>query len=120
MKDKDKELPVIQQVYDLIIWYVPVLNRLPRDHKFNIGNRVVEGLYEVLEQLILARFETDKLARLETINARLNVVRYQTRLLADFKQLDGKQLYQGAKLINEVGQQLGQWIKQQKGLLKAQ
>lgn len=29
------ELPVIQHTYDLILWFVPILNRLPRDHKFS-------------------------------------------------------------------------------------
>ena len=27
---KDEELPIIQKTYDLILWYVPLLNRLPR------------------------------------------------------------------------------------------
>jgi hypothetical protein len=26
------DLPIIQKTYDLIRWYVPILNRLPRDH----------------------------------------------------------------------------------------
>ena len=34
------ELPIIQQVYDLILWYVPRLNKLPRDYKFVIGFRL--------------------------------------------------------------------------------
>ena len=33
------ELPIIQKTYDLIQWYVPLLNRLPRDHKFLLGDR---------------------------------------------------------------------------------
>jgi hypothetical protein len=32
MKMKEQELPIIQKTYDLILWYVPILNRLPRDH----------------------------------------------------------------------------------------
>jgi hypothetical protein len=28
-----EELPIIQKTYDLIQWYVPLLNKLPRDHK---------------------------------------------------------------------------------------
>jgi hypothetical protein len=35
------ELPVIQKTYDLIKWYVPILNRLPREHKFLLGDRMV-------------------------------------------------------------------------------
>ncbi len=33
------ELPVIQKTYDFIQWYVPILNRLPRHHKFTLGAR---------------------------------------------------------------------------------
>jgi hypothetical protein len=35
-----EELPIIQKTYDLIKWYVPILNRLPKDHKFILGDRV--------------------------------------------------------------------------------
>jgi len=33
----ERELPIIQMTYDLMLWYVPILNRLPRDHKFTPG-----------------------------------------------------------------------------------
>jgi hypothetical protein len=49
------DLPIIQKTYDLIKWYVPILNGLPREHRFQLGDRMVEGLYELLESLILAR-----------------------------------------------------------------
>ena len=42
------ELPIIQKTHDLIQWYVPILNRLPRDHKFLLGDRIVSGLYDLL------------------------------------------------------------------------
>lgn len=32
-----EELPIIQKTYDLIKWYVPILNRLPRDYRFTLG-----------------------------------------------------------------------------------
>lgn len=49
------ELPIIQKTYDLIQWYVPILNRLPRDHKFVLGDRITTGLYDLLDGLIQAR-----------------------------------------------------------------
>ncbi|GAA6617900.1 hypothetical protein [Scytonema sp. NUACC26] len=33
-----EELPIIQKTYDLIKWYVPILNRLPKTHKFILGD----------------------------------------------------------------------------------
>src|SRR5262245_22290853 len=88
MKKASTELPIIQKTYDLILWYVPHLNRLPRDHKFMLGNRLIEGLYGLLEGLILARYSTEKLAQLESLNNLLDVIRYQTRLLKDFELID--------------------------------
>lgn len=73
MKKAETELPIIQKMYDLILWYVPLLNRLPGDHKFGLGDRITTGLYDVLEQLILARYETNKLPRLEAVNGRPSI-----------------------------------------------
>lgn len=48
-----RELSVIQKAHDLILWYVPILNRLPRDHKFMLGDRLVSGRYKFHEGLVL-------------------------------------------------------------------
>ncbi len=40
-----KELSVIQKCYDLVKWYVPIIERFPRVHKFTIGDRVINQLY---------------------------------------------------------------------------
>ncbi len=55
-----EELPIIQKTYDLIKWYVPILNRLPKNHRFLLGDRMVSQMYDFLEQLIKTRFTTDK------------------------------------------------------------
>ena len=55
------ELPIIQATMDLIQWFVPLLNRLPRDHRFALGDRFVHGLYDLLEGLVAARYATAKL-----------------------------------------------------------
>jgi hypothetical protein len=111
---KNEELPIIEKTRELILWYVPVLNRLPRDHKFGIGERMITGLYELLEELIAVRYAKQKLPQLEAINLRLEKLRQQTRLLLDFKLIDGRRFQHCSKLINEVGMNLGGWIKQQK------
>lgn len=79
-----------------------------------LGERIVERLYELLDDLVLARYAHEKLALLETINARLDGLRYQTRLLRDFNLMDARRYQHVSKLINEIGKSLGGWIKQQK------
>ena len=76
------DLPVIQKTYDLVKWYIPILNRLPRDHRFTLGERMVNGLYDLLEGLITARYSHHKLEQLEQLNHRLDLLRHQTRLLS--------------------------------------
>jgi len=82
------ELPSIQATMDLIQWFVPLLNRLPRDHRFGLGDRLVQGLYDLLEGLVAARYATAKLERLEHLNARLDLLRLQIRLLHNFQLID--------------------------------
>lgn len=107
------ELPIIQKTYDLIKWYVPFLNRLPRTHGFQLGNRMIDSLYDLLESLILARYQRDKLPQLQAINSKLDVLRYQTRLLLDFEQLSHKRYQYVGQMINAIGTDLGSWMKQQ-------
>jgi hypothetical protein len=102
-----QELPIIQKTYDLIKWYVPILNRLPRDHKFQLGDRMVSGLYDLLESLIDARYQRDKLTKLQAINRKLDILRYQTRLLLDFQLIAIKRYEYAGRQIDAIGIELG-------------
>lgn len=109
-----KELAIIQKTYDLILWYVPILSRLPRRHKFTLGDRLMTGLYELLEELILAQYASQKLARLEALNPKLAVLRYQSRLLLDLELITPRRYEYAAKHLNNIGSDLGGWIKQRR------
>jgi len=73
------ELSIIQKTYDLIKWYVPILNKLPRDQKLLLGNRMITELYNILDNLIMAQYAKKKLGYLEPLNARLQILRLQTK-----------------------------------------
>ena len=108
------ELPVIQKTYDFIQWYVPILNRLPRNHKFTLSDRIITKLYDLLEGLIEARYACEKLQKLEQLNSKLDILRYQTRMLLDFKLISFHRYQYASKQLNSIGGDLGGWIKQQK------
>jgi len=108
------DLPIIQKTYDLIKWYVPILNQLPRDHRFQLGDRMVAGLYDLLESLIFIRYQQeDKLSHLQRLNSKLDVLRYQTRLLLDFDLLSHQRYQYVGQMIHAIGIDLGGWIQQQ-------
>ncbi|MDB9343411.1 diversity-generating retroelement protein Avd [Nodularia spumigena CS-586/05] len=108
------ELPIIQKTYDLIKWYVPILNRLPRDHKYMLGDRIIAGLYDFLDGLIVAKYAADKLSILQSLNSKLDILRHQTRLLLDFDLMKVPRYEYAGQLINDIGTDLGGWIKQQR------
>jgi hypothetical protein len=107
------DLPIIQKTHDLIQWYVPILNRLPRDHKFMLGDRIITGLYELLEGLIRARYARDKLPQLSELNTQLDILRHQNRLLLSFQLLSDRRYEYVSQQVNTIGTELGGWIKQQ-------
>ncbi len=109
-----QDLPIIQKTYDLIKWYVPILERLPKKYKFTLGDRMILGMYDILEGLILARYAKEKLTQLEILNAKLDILRHQTRLLFDFQHFDERRYEYIGKHINDIGNELGGWIKQQR------
>jgi len=113
------ELPIVQKTYDLIKWYVPILNRLPRQHRYQLGDRAIATLYELLEGLIRARYAREKLDLLEILNARLDVLRHQTRLLFEFELLKLERYEHAGKLLTEIGCELGGWMKQQQRKARA-
>jgi hypothetical protein len=93
--------PIIQATVDLIQW-------------FALGDRLITGLYDLLEGLVAARYATAKLERLEPLNARLDLLRLQIRLLHSFQLIDTRRYEHVARLVEEVGRQLGGWISQQR------
>jgi hypothetical protein len=108
------ELPIVQKTYDLIKWYVPILNRLPRSHKFSLGDLITTELYDLLKTIIVARYAKEKLTILEPLNGTVDLLRHQTRLMLDFELMKPDRYEYSSKLIVEVGTQLGGWIDQQK------
>jgi hypothetical protein len=107
------ELSIIQKTYDLIKWYVPIINRLPKEHKFILGDRMIKSLYELLDGLIIARYAKEKLTKLEVLNSQLDILRYQTRLLLDFQLVPVHRYEYAGKSIDDIGRELGGWIKEQ-------
>ena len=93
---------------------IPILNRLPRDHRFALGERIINNLYDLLEKLIRARYaKKDKLTSLQSINTQLDILRYQTRLLYDFELIAADRYKYINQQLNGIGMELGGWIKQQ-------
>ena len=114
MKSKTEELSVIQKTHDLIQWMVPMINKLPRDHKFTLGDRITSNLYLLLETLLKARYSSEKKDELKQANLCLDIQREQLKILMGFNLIDSRRFLHASELINHVGVEIGGWLRQQK------
>jgi hypothetical protein len=108
------ELPIQEATLDLVRWFIPILHRLPRQHRHGLGDRLVANLYELLEQLALARFQRKRLAILEPLRGRIQLIQLQTRLLHDFQLIDLRRYEHASRLITAIGRQHSAWLSQQR------
>ncbi len=107
------ELPIIEASLDLIRWFVPLLNRLPRQHKYGLGERLVANLYHLLEQLVQARYARAKLPILEPLRAQIVLIQLQTRLLHQFQLIELRRYEHASRLITDIAKQHSGWVSQQ-------
>jgi hypothetical protein len=108
-----EEKPVVHQMYDLIKWLIPQIAKLPRSHKFTLGDRITNLALDTLDLLIQAVYIHRKLELLQKANLNLERLRYLIRLCYDLNLLQLKGYEYVSREINEVGKQVGGWIKQQ-------
>jgi len=51
----NNQLPkVVQDCHDLLLWLIPLLDKFPRSRRFTLGERLENGLLDILADLIEA------------------------------------------------------------------
>ena len=75
-----KELKVIDEVHQLILWSCRHIASFPRPHQFTLGERMERQLYDLLDLLLRAKYRSKRLALLNDANLELEVLRFQFRL----------------------------------------
>ena len=71
-----QEKPVVHQMYDLIKWLMPQIAKLPRSHKFTLGDRITNLALDTLDLLIQAVYTRRRLELLQRANLNLERLRY--------------------------------------------
>jgi len=101
----------IEDCHALLAWMLPQLDKFPRARRFTLGSRIEDGLLFVLEKLVEAAYSKAKAAPLRAANLRLEVVRHLWRLAYEAKAVAHRSWAHGAKLMVELGRQIGGWGK---------
>nr|VFK36392.1 MAG: 23S rRNA-intervening sequence protein [Candidatus Kentron sp. SD]VFK38627.1 MAG: 23S rRNA-intervening sequence protein [Candidatus Kentron sp. SD] len=103
----------ISDCHALLEWLIPQLDKFPRSRRFTLGERIETGVLAVLENLIEAAYSRGKMEPLKRANLKLNVVIHLWRLSFRLQVVNTKSYEHGARLMHELGKQIGGWSRQQ-------
>ena len=105
----------VESCYRLLLWLIPVLDGLPRSQKFQLGDRMQTAALNVLDTLIEAAYTRERVELLQSANLGLEKLRFWIRLAKDLHLLDFKRYEHAARLIDELGRQVGGWLRAERG-----
>ncbi len=112
MKNDLHDAPkAVQDCHELLAWIIPQLDKFPRLRRYTLGERIENGLLEVLDELITAAYSRDKRDGLRRANQRLNLVRHLWRLGFTLKAVSSRGYEHGAGQMLSLGRQIGGWAQ---------
>jgi 23S rRNA-intervening sequence protein len=109
---KDEELPVFVRWVEFLEWLMPATAKFPRNAR-RMAQRIEDLGLDAAELFVEARYTTQKQELLRRVNLKLEKLRVLLRLSYRLKYLSHEGYEHAARSINDVGRQLGGWIKQQ-------
>jgi four helix bundle protein len=113
MSEAQSTPAIVARYYEFLKWLKQHVNDFPRNERYTFGQRIENKSIDILENLIEACYQRNKLEILRQTNRDLEVLRYFLRLCKDFKLINIRQYQYASTQLFEIGQQLGGWIKQQ-------
>ena len=96
-------------VIELLLWIIPQIDKLPRNRRYTLGEKLETRLIEVLECLVSAAYAKQKRQILSQANIDIEVCRHLWRLCYDFRAVSSGSYQHGSKLFFELGTQVGNW-----------
>ncbi|MBI2930135.1 MAG: diversity-generating retroelement protein Avd [Planctomycetes bacterium] len=121
-KEASKKLTepaVFQQAYDLTQWYAHHTGSFPQTHRFTLGDRIENGLMDLLGSLQDAVYGRRRPESLAHAQHGVDRLRLWNRLARDLKCIGPKQYAYAAERIEEVGRQVGGWRRSPQGRMGA-
>jgi hypothetical protein len=111
----------VQSCHELLLWLLPLLDRLPRVRRFTLGERIESALLEMLEALVEATYSAGgaKQTALKRANLKLEVTRHLWRLCHESQLIPTRRYEHGARLMDDLGRQVGGWLRSRAGAAEA-
>lgn len=105
---------IITLMYDFLLYLIPQVAKFPKGQRYLLGDRLESVALDTLELFLEAVYSREKTPLLQKANVKLEKTRYYVRLCKDLKLINLDRYEIISKKINDIGIQLGGWIKQQR------
>jgi hypothetical protein len=106
-----EKLLIFQKTYDFILWFYPIINRIPKSHRLILGRQMEELAISLLILVIRANKtkDQDRLILQLKISDDLDCLRILVRLTKDLHFMSILQYQHTAERLNEIGKMLYGW-----------
>ncbi len=105
---------LLSKWYEFAKWVLEKVDNIPKSQRFILGQRLADGVLDILDLLVEAAYSSSKKVLLEQANRRLEVLRWLLRMARDRNLMTARQLQYASEQMTECGRMLGGWIKQAK------
>lgn len=104
---------IYRKIYDLLLWLMPHINRLPKFYKQVLGKSIMEECLALLGLVIKANKQrgAERIKSQLNLSDELDILRIFLRISKDLKLVSVKQYTYGAEKINEIGKMLSGWMR---------
>lgn len=109
MTDSREPALVVGKAYDLCLWLLPKVEKIPRSYKFSVGDRLVNESLSLLLSLVEAAYSRSKEPALARAVTHTNAVRYLLRLSKDLRLIPVSSWEFAAERVDEIGRMVGGW-----------
>ena len=107
----NENYPIIVKSYNLTRWYIEKLSKLPRNHRYTLGEKVQNSLLNLLMFLSDAIYSREKRPLQLKANKELEKLRLLSRLMKDLNIISTDNYRFVTSALDEIGQMLGGWMK---------
>lgn len=107
------ESPLFVRAHDLVLWLIPQAQKLPRAHRFGLGERVQNTVLD-FQALLIAAGKSQRPERktyLLQADIQLAQLKQWSRVCLELHLWSVGQFQHCARMLEECGRLLGAWLK---------
>ena len=108
----DDDLPIFALWMDFLTWLLDTTVKFPKRIRFTLSQRIENLALDIVEDLVEARYSSQKVSILRRANLRLEKIRVLLRICHTQRYLSHTSYHHAMRSLHEVGSMLGGWMKE--------